>query len=117
MLVVREPEPPEQFTVGTPEECDAAQPLPIQLMGMNPVKIPIDVPGFSAWIVLGVLAGTPGLGSWATAHEAVSSAMIDKRRFIASSVRIVGAELVYKSRCALPRLRQFSSGPERIVMG
>jgi hypothetical protein len=81
--------------VGAPEEFDAVHALPAQFMRMNPMNVPIGVPAFSAWIVLGSVAGTPGLGSWATAHEAVSSAKMNKRRFIASSVRIAGAEPVY----------------------
>jgi len=101
MLVGREPEPPEQLMVGTPEEFDAVQPLPVQFMRMNPVKVSIEVSAFCAWIVLGAVAGTPGLGSCATAHGAVSSAKMNKRRFIASLVRIGGQN---QFTCALPRL-------------
>jgi len=102
MLVGSEPELSEEL--GTRGEFDAARPLPVQFMSMNPAKIPIELPVICAWIVLGVVAGTPGLTSWATAHEAVSNAVIDKTRFINSSVRIVGAELDYMSPALL---RQF----------
>jgi hypothetical protein len=75
--------PPEQLMVGKPDEFDAVQPLPplpSQFMRMNPIK----VPAFCAWVVLGGAAGTPGPGSWATVSEAVSSARMNKKRFIAS---------------------------------
>ena len=89
--------------VGTPEEFDAVQPLSAQFMRMNRVKVPIELPAFCSWIVVGAVAGTTGLGLWAAENEAVSSAKMNKTRFIASSVRIAGAEPFYLRPCRFQR--------------
>ena len=86
--------------VGTPEEFDV-QPLTVQFIRMNPIKFPIEEPAFCAWIVVGAVTGTPGLGPWATAHEVVSSAKMNKMRFIASSFGLP-AQKVYIRRVSVP---------------
>jgi hypothetical protein len=67
----------------------------------------------AATLVVGAVAGTPGLSSWATAHEVANSAKMNKARFIVSSVWITGAEPVY-TRPASATFGNFSSGQREL---